>query len=96
MFKIFLIFLLFRNIKKNQNKNYHKKGFDQRKFEKEEIPIEKIKSNFIKFDLLKDLKNEDISVVDKLELIENYNKIFEYNKYLLNIKAGLHDEFSKL
>ena len=74
------------------NKSYKKfDGYDKR-FGNETVELNKINLNFKNYKLLKFLQNNDISKIQKINLVKEY---FEYNSIkTFNINSGgLYDDF---
>jgi hypothetical protein len=92
-YNIFINFAKTNNItntKYNNNKFYE--GCDMRYYNistnEDEYIIEKIKENFYKKNILDNLLDYRISEQYKIKYIEEYNSIFNDNKYKYNIKSG--------
>ena len=64
-------------------------GFDTRYNNSNSLDIYLIKHYFHKLNLLKVLENENVSVNNKLQLVDKYNLLNEYPvKYINNLYAG--------
>jgi hypothetical protein len=78
----------------NNQKDKNFLGYDER-YINETDPLNdnidlliKIRQNFYKLRLLKYLENEKISIIDKVKLVEDYEKNTSESKYKANLFSG--------
>lgn len=71
----------------------HMDGFDSR-YNNDEPSIEKLSQNLLKQQLLKTLEHPEISIHDKITIIDDFNFIFDKHHYDTNIfEGGLIDDW---
>jgi hypothetical protein len=78
-------------LKYNKN-SYFKKydGYDMRNISEKYIPLYELQNNMLKKTIIETLENKDINNINKLEILNNYNKThgIPYYNYAINIQNG--------